>query len=395
LRKQIEASTVIETAEVDMRLASWLRRNKDLLVQAWAAHASTLPAGHGLARQQLEDSAADLLVLIADELKANGLRGRRKVVSRQRYDVPSLTAIARNHATNRLAFGFTVDQMASEYRTLRATVMQGWMADLETPDVDLSSLLRFHELIDQAWFESSAWYGERVSNALELFLGALGHDLKTPLGAVIFSGEAIVQSDELRTEATKNLAAGMLFSARRMSRMIDDLLDFTRARLGNGLEVQPVDCNLRLLLQQAVGEVQALHPSASISLDVDPELSGRWDPFRLTQMFANLIVNAAQYGELSKPISVIGRARGAQVIVTVHNHGPVIPPDLIGIVFDPLVRGDHPPGTGIETGLGLGLYISRQIAQAHKGDIAASSSPESGTTFTVQLPAHVELQPPS
>ena len=105
-------------------------------------------------------------------------------------------------------------------------------------------------------------------------------------------------------------------------------------------------------------------------------------------MFANLIVNAAQYGELSTPISVVGRAGGAQVIVTVHNHGPVIPPDLIRIVFDPLVRGDHPPGSRTEAGLGLGLYISRQIAQAHRGDIAASSSPQSGTTFTTELPLH-------
>ena len=371
-----------------MRLSVWLRKNKDLLVQAWAQHASTLPAGHGLNQQQLEDSGPDLLVLIADELETIRLSGAKQNDSRHRCDVPSLSLVARNHATNRLAFGFTVDQMASEYRTLRTTVMQGWVADLQPPDVDLSAVLRFHELIDQAWFESSAWYGERVSNALELFLGALGHDLKTPLGAVIFSGQAIVQSEELRTEATKNLAAGMLLSAQRMSRMIDDLLDFTRARLGSGLEVQPVDCNLRLLLQQAVGEVQALHPSASISLDVDPELSGRWDPFRLTRMFANLIVNAAQYGELSTPISVVGRARGAQVIVTVHNHGPVIPPDLIRIVFDPLVRGDHPPGSRTDAGLGLGLYISRQIAQAHRGDIAASSSPQSGTTFTTELPLH-------
>ena len=172
-----------------MRLSVWLRKNKDLLVQAWAQHASTLPAGHGLNQQQLEDSGPDLLVLIADELETIRLSGAKQNDSRHRCDVPSLSLVARNHATNRLAFGFTVDQMASEYRTLRTTVMQGWVADLQPPDVDLSAVLRFHELIDQAWFESSAWYGERVSNALELFLGALGHDLKTPLGAVIFSGQ--------------------------------------------------------------------------------------------------------------------------------------------------------------------------------------------------------------
>jgi hypothetical protein len=241
--------------------------------------------------------------------------------------------------------------------------------------------------MDQGLNEAIAWYDERVAAARDLFLGVLTHDLRTPLGAVLGSAELLLRDESLSSTATK-AAVRISNSARRMSNMISDLLDFMRTRLGGHLPVEVSRFDLASALTQTIEELRAFHPGADIRYECEGDLKGDWDVNRLCQLLSNLVGNAVQHGDPSKPVVVSARSEDDSVVASVHNEGPAIAPEMIGKIFDPMMRGvvQEAERRSRSGSLGLGLYICRQIAKAHGGSIGVSSSTETGTTFVVRLP---------
>jgi PAS domain S-box-containing protein len=220
-------------------------------------------------------------------------------------------------------------------------------------------------------------YAERER---ELFLAALGHDLRGPLSAITLATSSLVHLATLPEAAAKTVLR-VARSSERMSRLIAQLLDFARARAGQPLALVPRRLDLRELWQQALDEVGLSEPARRISLRSDGNTLGEWDPDRMLQLFQNLVGNALHYGDATRPITITLRGEPHDVVCEVHNHGEPIPPEVLPLVFDPFRRGRHDGG-----GLGLGLYIARQIVAAHGGSIEARSSAEAGTTFRVVVP---------
>jgi signal transduction histidine kinase len=167
--------------------------------------------------------------------------------------------------------------------------------------------------------------------------------------------------------------------------MIEQILDLTRSRLAGGfvLTLQPLD--LCELLHRIVDEIRAARPKSVIDLRCG-SLPGIWDQDRLEQVFSNLIGNAVRHGDRQRPVTVTAGEDEGVVWVEVHNFGAPIPPELQRVLFDPFRRGDHESRTPETEGLGLGLYISNEVARAHGGTIELTSNFVEGTKFCVRLP---------
>ena len=222
----------------------------------------------------------------------------------------------------------------------------------------------------------------------ELFMGVLAHDLRTPLTAVLTAAELV--RSRLAPEGGRNLKAvdRIVTSGQRMSRMIEQLLDYTRLRVGTGMVLEPRGADLGTLLSQAVEELQQGHPEAIVGVEQTGNLEGRWDVDRLGQVFSNLLGNAIQHGTRGTVHVVADGTAADRVQVRVHNQG-AIPPQLLSRVFEPLIgsaRGKE------RAGLGLGLFITREIVAAHAGHVSVTSSDGEGTTFTATLPRITEVQ---
>lgn len=373
-----------------MKLSEFIRTHLEPLVRDWEQHASSvLPAYRDFSREELRDSAVQMLQAVADDMDLEQSEAQQMAKSRglRPSNSPYITTYAHLHAKTRLAQGLALEHVFSEFRALRATVLRHWAAESEADRHALQDVVRFSEAIDEASLESLVWYGARVNSARDLFLGVLTHDLRTPLNAILMSAQVLLRDESLSVESTK-AAVHLLNSGERMRSMIEDLLDFTRTRLGNRLPLHPVPCQLAPVVRLTAEEAMASRPAARVLHDCETELSGEWDSGRLSQMLSNLIVNAVQHGEPGKPVTVLARAEGEHAVITVHNEGRVIPPEIIASIFDPLMRGATGDGEASDPqqGLGLGLYISKQIAEAHGGRIEVASSPENGTTFTASLP---------
>ncbi|QRN96436.1 PAS domain-containing protein [Archangium violaceum] len=220
----------------------------------------------------------------------------------------------------------------------------------------------------------------------ERFLGIVSHDLRNPLNAILLSVNAMMRSDGLvqqHLKAVRRIAT----SAERMGRMIADLLDFTRGRLGGGIPISPRSANLRTICRQVLEELEIGNPQREFRLSATGEFQGEWDPDRLAQLLGNLGKNAVDYSPDGMPVDFVLRDEGDTVRVQVHNEGPPIPADLLPRIFEPFRRATdegHP-----RSGLGLGLFIVQQIARSHGGHVEVCSTPAEGTTFTVRLPRSV------
>ncbi len=223
----------------------------------------------------------------------------------------------------------------------------------------------------------------RIQEFQERFLAILGHDLRNPLASIDMGAGLLRQ--RATAPADIRVLDRMRASSQRMSRMIAQILDLTRTRLGGGLEMNPTPFDLRDAIDHVVDELRVANPSRTIQVTAPP-LPGTWDRDRLEQVFSNLVSNALVHGDPARPVSVRGRMEGRYLWVEVHNEGAPIPKALQSVIFNPFRRGDRDSRTPNTTGLGLGLYISNEIALAHGGGIDVRSEPDKGTTFQLWLP---------
>jgi len=215
----------------------------------------------------------------------------------------------------------------------------------------------------------------------EMFTAALSHDLRTPLNAVVAG--AVLLKESGSSELTTKVATRILSSGRRMSEMIEQLLDLSRARLSGGIVVEPQAMELKPLVERIVSEAQATAPGRTFQMTCRGDLQGCWDEGRLGQVLSNLVINAVRHG--TPGVITVSALAGEpdHVSLAVANSG-TIPSHLHAQLFDPFRRGNKLPSRS--DGLGLGLYIVKQIVDAHGGTIELRSDEQAGTSFVVQLP---------
>jgi signal transduction histidine kinase len=382
-----------------MRLADFILATREPILAEWEAFARTCaPASGTMDITALRDHANEMLAVIAADLATpqGRLAQSEKSKGRAPAEDPTRTTAAEAHGAGRAESGFTVEQMVAEYRALRASVIRLWTKAQGALAADhVEDLTRFNEAIDQALAESVSRFNQDLEQAKETFLAVLGHDLRTPLGAIYSSAAFMLETGELE-EPHRTLTARIAGSARRSVTMVGDLLDFTRSRLGGGIPIVRAETSLGKVVRSVIDEVSAAHPGRQIHGDTRGVHRGCWDAARLGQALGNLIVNAVQHGAEGTTVSVEIRGEGEQVAVAVHNRGAVIPPERLDGIFNP-IKARQAPRTARAHGptgsLGLGLYIAERIVSAHGGRIDAESSEAGGTTFTVFLPQSDESAP--
>lgn len=247
----------------------------------------------------------------------------------------------------------------------------------------VATTLRAHDLVEEAEAATRrAESGERelreVAKFRELFIGVLGHDLRSPLSAISMSADRLTDRGKLDAPDLV-VVARIRRSTQRMTRMIAQLLDFTRARLGGGMPIARTPADLGDICELVVEEFET-----GVELEIDGDVTGSWDSDRLAEVFANLVGNAVRYATPGTPVFVKVSSAGGDVVVEVVNHGQEIPADVLPHIFEPFRQAEHQiqsaPGN-----LGLGLYIAHEIVLAHGGTIDAGSA-EGLTSFVVRLP---------
>jgi len=375
-----------------MGLSAFILANREPILAEWEAFARTCtPASGAMDIVALRDHARGMLMAMARDLGRPQTEHAQTEKSRGNAPAgdPDVPTAAEEHGAGRAESGFTVEQMVSEYRALRASVIRLWTrARGELGQADLDDLIRFNEAVDQSLAESITRYTEDLDRSKEMFLAILGHDLRTPLGAVITSAQFMLDTQEL-TEPTLTLTARIASSSTRMLQMVGDLLDFTRSRLGGGIPVVRADMSMARAVHDVVDELAAAHPDRKLQVDTRGAQRGEWDCARITQALTNLMGNALEHGSAGTAVRVEVQGNDEEITVAVHNRGPAIPAHQLNGIFNPMKPREA--GASIAAGgpagnLGLGLYIAERIVNAHRGRIEVESSEERGITFTVHLP---------
>ncbi|NVZ23796.1 GAF domain-containing sensor histidine kinase [Pseudomonas costantinii] len=215
----------------------------------------------------------------------------------------------------------------------------------------------------------------------EQFIAVLGHDLRNPLFAINFGAERLLRKHP--DPATDLLVRHILASGRRASQLVEDVLDFARGRMGSGIPLHLNDCqDLQEAFQHVVSEVQSVHPHRLIHADIGDLRGVHGDRDRLAQLLSNLVANAIHHGRQDGPVEVTARVEHDLFTLTVKNSGQ-ISEQALPRLFQPYSR---PISDTPQAGLGLGLYIVKQIADAHGGELSVSSTEQHGTLFSFSLP---------
>jgi signal transduction histidine kinase len=231
---------------------------------------------------------------------------------------------------------------------------------------------------------------ERLSGELaelvevqQQLMAIVGHDLRNPLAAMKGSAALLSHAHDL-PDAHQEHASRILSNARRMERLLRDLLDFTRVRVGVGLPMAPMEANLVDLSRRAVSDL-GRDAEGRVTVEGRGDVGGVWDPDRLEQVVANLVSNALKYGPALRPVRVVVDGLRDDVVLSVSNEGEGLSPDQAARLFEPYQRGrsgDDQEGRSV----GLGLFVVRRIAEVHGGAAWVETEPGRGTTFTVRLP---------
>lgn len=371
-----------------MKLSSFITKHMESILTKWDTFARTLgPAATDMTDLALRDHAKQILQAAAKDIEsaqsANQQSNKSKGWEHDQHD-----SAASEHGRIRQEDGFTMIQMVAEYRALRATVLRLWLPHVkDVTEETTTDMLRFNEAIDQAVAESTARYTEQATRTRDTFLAILGHDLRTPLTAMAMAGEYLTVPN-VGTPKTAEVGEQVKRSAAAMSSMVNDLLEYSRTQLGSGIPIARNETDVQDVCQSAMDEVGLAHPDCQFELDTLGNLSGSFDFARLRQALSNLLSNAVQYRSKEHPVKVSAFGKNDAIIIQVQNQGPVIPAASLEAIFNPLVQlaEDKQQEGRPPTSLGLGLFIAREITQAHDGTISAESNESSGTVFTMRLP---------
>jgi sigma-B regulation protein RsbU (phosphoserine phosphatase) len=220
----------------------------------------------------------------------------------------------------------------------------------------------------------------------EQMVGIVSHDLRNPLSAILMGATVMAMGEPLPAQKERVLR-NVQSAARRAQRRVEELLDFTQARVGKGLALTMAEVDFDALMTSIVDELRLSFPDVELDLPYVPLGMVYIDADRIHQLVGNLVANAVMYGAAGKPVRVECGIRAGELILAVCNEGEAIPEAMFATMFAPMIRGEAHRS---ERGVGLGLYIVRAIAESHHGKVDVTSSTENGTCFSVRIPVVVK-----
>ena len=373
-----------------MRLHQFLRENIEPICIEFEAFARTLmPPGADLSGPSLRDHAEAVLQAIANDMETTQTEGERQVKSQGNAPLPGRETSAATHGAMRQMVGFDLNQVGAEFRALRASVLRLWKDKVEVVDAgSLEEMTRFNEALDQALAESIASYSARTAESRDLFLAVLGHDLRSPLASLSGCIQLLANLDPPEAQKARALTIANR-SVTSIDIMVMDLLEYTRTRLGRGIEVLPSLGDYGALCEKTVDEIRAAFAERQITFNRSGDLEFEFDLQRMRQVLTNLLGNAVQHGAPEQAIDFDVSGEPDVVTTSVRNFGTSIPSAAHELIFNPMVQlaKSRKAATGRPaTSLGLGLFIAREIVKAHGASIDVKSSAEEGTVFTVRMP---------
>ncbi len=374
-----------------MKFSAFIKDNLDAIVADWEAFARKLPAGQAMSALALRDHSREILLAIAADME---LRQTSQERADQAQDIvpteASTTSAAAEHGALRQMAGFDLVQLFAEFRAMRASVMAFWQRSggAGPGSSSIDEITHFNEGIDKALAQSVQRYSSEVTASRDMFLAVLGHDLRGPLSGIDMSAMLLAKPG-LSDAARQKAAARINRASRDMSRLITDLLEYTRTRLGAGIPINQSACDLGPVCEASIEDIRAGNPEQQFVQRMSGDLNLQADAARMQQALSNLLSNAVQHGNRQSPVTLTVDGEVNAIVLTVSNSGDPIPSDSLQAIFEPLVKAPNASSEAHErskTSLGLGLFIVREIVLAHGGSITVESSIAAGTVFTIRLP---------
>jgi signal transduction histidine kinase len=374
-------------------LAALLSDHRAEIVQRWKARVlgdPQVPEASHLAVPALEDHIPSLL----DELiEALGPERTREALASGTLRFGALV-LSQMHGRDRQSCGYTLESAIRELSLLRGVLLELVLneADRERPEnaitaATIAGVLLMHRAIDECMAVSAAEIQRQSQAALEderevreRFIAVLAHDLRSPLANVVSSTELLLRQAPLESQV--RTLERIVQGARRIGRMVDDLLEFAEVRMGQ-IPIRRKAGEIAPIIRELVESFGSTHPRRAMIVTAETPGEGEWDADRVAQILNNLLLNANAYSPAGSPLSVTVRDDGDFVILEVHNQGHPIPPEDLPRIFEPFHRGTR--ATPATRGLGLGLYIVREIVRACRGTIEVLSGEGTGTRFIVRL----------
>ena len=371
-----------------MKLTHFIKTHKEDITNEWVKFAQgNIKDVKKMKLEEVQDHIKQMLGRIVESMETLESDVEQEKKSQGQVQMlPHEKKAANNHGEQRAKMAFNIVELSSEFRALRASILRLWEADSRTKKVeaDFQEIIRFNEVIDELWIISLERFQDKVDDSKNWFLGILGHDLRNPLAAI--SGvQSILRLSENLSEKEKSLLMRSRSSVKRMTELIDNLLELTNLRLGGGMAINKSPIDLSEQGEKIVQELQLSYPEAEIVLESTGPVQGEWDVIRLDQLMTNLITNALRHGKQGGPVTVSISDKGNNTFFEVHNEGPVISEkikEMISTGNFTKTKGDPQK----KDSYGLGLYIIKQIVDGHNGNINVISNEERGTIFKVTLP---------
>ena len=374
-----------------MRFSAFINDNLAAIEAEWESFARTMIVSTPMSGPALRDHCREILLAIAVEMETAQTDEEQSAKSKEMMQLAGAPGNAATvHGSLRQLAGFDLMQLVGEFRAMRASVLALWnrteAAGAKKPA--LEEFTRFNEALDKALAESVESYSSDVAASRDMFLAVLGHDLRSPLSVIDMSAK-LLGKPELPQPAREQTVMRIRRASKEMNRLITDLLEYTRTRLGSGIPIQRSACDLGALCEEAVDGMRASDPQQPFELHLSGDLKVQADAPRLQQILSNLLHNAVQHGSRRAPVSLSAFGEEEAVLLKIANAGKPIPPDALQAIFEPLVQVKGPasePSRRSGSSLGLGRFIVRQIVLGHEGTITVESSAEAGTVFTIRLP---------
>jgi signal transduction histidine kinase len=372
------------------KLPDFIEKNREAILQEWDSFAQSLDFERTMSPETQRDHAEQMLDAIAEDMRTTESLVEKELKGKglSPDNSPALKTAGHEHAIARLAEQFSLSELVSEFRAIRASVLRLWARQNPNAAEHLNDIVRFNESLDEILAASSQSYSTKINEARNVIIGILAHDLRNPINSVMLGARHLLQSKSTESNDIKSVAR-IQRAASRMSELVSNLLDYARTSLGDSIPVFPAPVTMSPICSRAVEEVEAAYPGRHISLVCPQDVEGSWDSSRLIQLLTNLLVNAIQHGAASGVVSVTVSPRVDSVVLEVHNEGEPISAGSLGALFHPLYRRasvDDGTHKAESSGLGLGLFIASEIARSHGGDIKVVSTREGGTLFSVELP---------
>jgi signal transduction histidine kinase len=287
--------------------------------------------------------------------------------------------MGRHHGRTRAGYAdYSMTQLILEYHILRQVVFQ--VLEEEAPltprerDIIISS-------IEQAVNDAATQFSETLSEIQELFMVTLTHDLKNPLN-VMRMGTHLVRHRFERGDSHFDITTKMISALDRLDVMIQNLLDASRLRAGQSLNLTFENCNLEQLVQEVVEDLNFAYEDRFVMVS-DGTVETRCSRKELRRVIENIATNAVKYGAPDTPITLTLQHTATAISITIHNEGQPIPPEAQSVLFQQFCRTLT---AGKQKGWGLGLFLAKKLIEAHQGTIEVESAEGKGTSFIITLP---------